>query len=1074
MNNDGEAMPLLLKANTINAAAEAVIRELAARNVPGTRHIVVVPDSYTLSVEKLIPELTGTKGALNVEVASFSRLAAKELKDGRGCLSKEGAVLILKKVINRHADELKHYKTVARLAGFAREMFAVIAALRNNGVSVEMLREAIPKLTGATKTKNIDIALLYAEYLKELSIGKYDSTTRLEAFIKSLPSSAKIAASDVYVLGFDTFSGKQVEIISALARYARSLTVGVVYTNDGYNRDLYPTENIDGLLAAAARGGAPFDEARDVGEKVPEPFAALNRGLFAGTEGLAKNEGDAVVLFKEENIFEEFNAVAHEIARLTRREGYRYKDIAIIDCCPEHKLELKEVLMRYGIPHFIDIRYPMSGSLVYKYLISCIEVARFGLRRDKVFALLKNPLFGADEDEVFLFENYAMARNLNFAGFAEPLKGEGERFEAIRAKLAVVAAKFASGRAPVKEYAEVALELIGSEDFEALLDKALDGVDENLRKSNLAAAEKFRKGILPEYSELIGDEEETLAGFEEMLSASAASEEIALIPRFIDSVYVGKLRESFVYRPRAIFVIGATAGALPAAGSYKAIMSELDLVRMEDAGIRLYPAPADRVREEQFAILDLVTKTDRLYVGYPLTEPDGSVNRPSPLITEAQAVIGAKVVSLEKRFSVDGARDMAELEDVAVSPANAAFEFLMACSAPLPKGEDGERAYEMRKRLYNSLTPAERFEINVSHAHVTPSVPLTGSFTYDRYGLGTRVSQLESYFRCPYAHFLQYGLRLKKRDDGKLAGPDIGILVHAVMEEYFRAVRGKLRISDAEELEAEARKAADKVFDDPQVDVFRTNASSAHLLARLKEECLTAARKLTENVLRGKFDPVYVEMDFGMRGAPPLTVATSFGEVHLRGKIDRVDIYNGYVSVVDYKTGKESGSLDNVYFGKKIQLYVYLSAVSKNLGVKPAGAFYANIGSGFTAKGADYSYKGSVLAEPEVAIAFDAGLAESGSDTVKSDVVPVSLKREKSGELAVKGGLSAEQFAEVIDYVNKLICGALEEINAGYAEKRPLGAACKYCSFLGVCGGAPEGAEREFVKGVLPYGRGEE
>ena len=336
------------------------------------------------------------------------------------------------------------------------------------------------------------------------------------------------------------------------------------------------------------------------------------------------------------------------------------------------------------------------------------------------------------------------------------------------------------------------------------------------------------------------------------------------------------------------------------------------------------------------------------------------------------------------------------------------------------------------------------------------------------------MSQLESYFRCPYAHFLQYGLRLKKRDDGKLAGLDIGILVHAVMEEYFRAVRGKLRVSDAEELEAEARKAADKVFSDPQVDVFRTNASSAHLLERLRAECLTAAKKLTENVLRGKFDPAYVEMDFGMRGAPPLTVSTSFGDVHLRGKIDRVDLYNGYVSVVDYKTGKESGSLDNVYFGKKIQLYVYLSAVSKNLGVKPAGAFYANIGSGFTAKGADYSYKGSALAEPEVAIAFDAGLAEGAGDTVKSDVVPVSLKREKSGELTVKGGLSAEQFAEVIDYVRKLIGGCLEEINAGYAEKRPLGSACKYCSFLGVCGGAPEGAEREFVKGVLPYGRDEE
>lgn len=1067
-------MPLLLKANTINAAAEAVIKELAARNVRGSRHIVIVPDSYTLSVEKLIPELTGMKGALNVEVVSFSRLAAKELADGKGCLSKEGAVLILKKVINRNAEALKHYKTVARLAGFAREMFAVIAALRNNGVSVEMLNEALPKLVGATKTKNADIALLYSEYLKELSLGKYDSTTRLEAFVKAMPSSAKIAASDVYVLGFDTFSGKQTEIISALARYARSLTVGVVYTNGGFNRDLYPAENIDRLLAATARGGAPFDEARDVSERIAEPFATLNRGLFSGAAGETPDSEHAITLFREDNIFEEFNAVAHEIARLTRREGYRYKDIAIIDCRPEHKLELKEILMRYNIPHFIDIRYPMSGSLAYKYLISCIEAARFGFRRDKVFALLKNPLFGCDEEKAFAFENYSMARNMNFGAFTAPLKEDGEEFESLRSALEDKVRAFTVPRASVGDYAEAALALVTGEEFDSLLASALEGADENVVKSNLAAAEKLRNGILPEYVELIGQEEETLQGFEDMLSASAAAEEIALIPRFIDSVYVGKLRESFVYRPRAIFVIGATSDALPAAGSYKAIMSELDLVRMEDAGIRLYPAPADRMREEQFALLDLVAKTQKLYVGYPLTEPDGSVNKPSPLITETEALVDVKVLSLEKRFSVDGARDLAELEDVAVSPANAAFEYMMACSGELPEGEEGKRAEAMRARLYNSLTPSERFEIGVTHARVTPNVPLTGSFTSDRYGLGTGVSQIESYFRCPYAHFLQYGLKLKKRDDGKLAGLDIGIIVHAVMEEYFRAVRGKLRVYDRKRLEAEAVKAADKVFSDPSVDVFRASASSAHLLKRLKEECLYAARKLTDNVLCGKFEPAYVEMDFGMRGAPPLSVETSFGAVHLRGKIDRVDLYDGYVSVVDYKTGKESGSLDSVYFGKKIQLYVYLAAVSKNLGAKPAGAFYVNIGGGFTAKGADYSYKGSVLANPDAAIAFDGGLAEGDAKETGSDVVPVTIKKEESGELVVKGGLDEEQFAEVLGYVTELIGGALEEINAGYIERRPLGEACKYCAYAEVCGGAKEGAEREFVKGTLPYGRKEQ
>ena len=1069
-------MPLLIKANTINAAAEAVIRELSLRNTHGSEHIVIVPDSYTLSAEKLIPELTGLKGALNIEVVSFSRLAAKELSDGRGCLSKEGAVLILKKVINRNCDSLVHYRTVARLGGFAGEMFAVIASLRNNGVTVAALEEALPRLAGATRTKNADIALLYSEYLKELGYGKYDSTTRLEAFVRAMPSSEKIARSDVYLFGFDTFSEKQSEIIVALARCAKSLTVGAVYTNLGHNRDLYPYENIDRLAEAMSHGGVPFDETRDVREVVKEPFSAMNRGLFSGATGDTPNFDGAVTLFREDNIFEEFNAVAHEIARLVRREGYRYKDVAVIDCRSEHKEELKEVFMRYGIPHFIDIRYPMSGTLVYKYLISCIEVARFNLRRDKVIALIKNPLFGVDEDEAFMFENYALKRNLNFAGFAVPFTGEGERFEPVRRKAAETAAIFSSSRAPIGVYAEAATSLISGEEFDALLESALDGVDENLVKSNLAAAEKLRNGILPEYKELIGEEEETLTGFEDMLAASAAAEEIALIPRYIDSVYVGKLRESFVYRPRAIFVIGATADALPASGSYKAIMSEIDLVRMEDAGIRLYPAPSDRVREEQFSVLDLVTKPEKLYIGYPLTEPDGSVNRPSPVITETEALTRAVTVSLEKKFSVDGARDIRELEDVAVSPENAAFEYMMACARPLPEGAEGVRAESMRSLLYNSLTPKERYEINVSHSHIVPDVPLISSFTEDAYGLGTRVSQLESYFRCPYAHYLQYGLRLRRRDDGKLAPLDIGIIVHTVMEKYFRAVLGKIRIYGRSELEAEARKAVDETFSDPSVDVFEGNAVSAHLLARLRQECLTAARKLTDNVLKGSFDPVYVETEFGMRGVPPFAVRTSFGDVHLRGKIDRVDAYKGYVAVIDYKTGKESGALEDVYYGKKIQLYVYLAAITKNMNAMPAGAFYVNLGGGFTASGADYSYKGSVLSEPDTIRAFDKEIFDSQAASVTSAVVPATIKTGRDGKVTVaasKGALSAEQFGEVLDYVSALIGIALEEINEGYIAKRPIEGACKYCEFAAVCGGAPEGAEREYVRKVRPYGRKE-
>ena len=53
------------------------------------------------------------------------------------------------------------------------------------------------------------------------------------------------------------------------------------------------------------------------------------------------------------------------------------------------------------------------------------------------------------------------------------------------------------------------------------------------------------------------------------------------------------------------------------------------------------------------------------------------------------------------------------------------------------------------------------------------------------------VSRLEQYASCAYAHFLQYGLYLKEREDYSFEAVDMGNLFHGVLEIFGEKLKEK-------------------------------------------------------------------------------------------------------------------------------------------------------------------------------------------------------------------------------------------------------------------------------------------
>ena len=196
----------------------------------------------------------------------------------------------------------------------------------------------------------------------------------------------------------------------------------------------------------------------------------------------------------------------------------------------------------------------------------------------------------------------------------------------------------------------------------------------------------------------------------------------------------------------------------------------------------------------------------------------------------------------------------------------------------------------------------------------------------------------------------------------------------------------------------------------------------------------------------------------------PLRLVGEDVSVELRGKIDRVDMYEGeggklYIRVVDYKTGEKTFDIKNVRLGLDMQMLLYLFSIWEN-GEKryhgeivPAGVLYAGIkppqvdlAVGENGNEDDISVKSSGLFLKDEAIlrAMDPELSGKWIPVKESD-----LGKDKPNLV----GLDA--FLSLKEEVSETVLRYAAELKAGKAYARPMTqggtSPCEYCRMRAIC-----------------------
>lgn len=1020
----------LIETNTTLEGHRRLYARLKDKDAPDVRHVFLVPDRFTLGVERDLCEYCFPDGYSRADVASFTRYAVKTVgKKINRCLTKEGTVVLLQKVMSENAGKLRYYRKLTGY-GFAKELFAAIASLRSGGVTVEEV-EAAAAGDGVLSDKLKDIALIMKEYDRRLKEGYSDTVTRIDSLTDYLSKNADLLDTRFYVLGFNMFSAQQMKLIGTLAEFGAEVCVAYVAVPGAES----PGGQAEKLADYCRERGIAVEREFSF-ELVPQPFEYLRGSLFGAGKKLALPSGKGrVALFSEETPYAEALAAAREIVWLTRKVNYRFKDVAV--ACNDRSLlpVIRETFDRCGIPCFLDEGYAVANGVAVKYVLTLLDAAE-GCSAADLFKLAQHPFTDLSREESEAFERYCVKYNIKYDRFKSPFTlGDSEIAERVRRKLFVRTAQVPL-LAPVSRFCRFIRDITEEEFIASKLAEYGESREDRLVAS--ADLGDFLR-LTEELSLLRGEEETTAADFTALLRAAIADMKVALKPDCYDTVFVGNTDESRFSEVKALFILGAADGYFPIKSGDGLIFSAADNANMRRRGLNVFPSPVEKNAFERFIARDLLAKpSERLYVGCAETDLSGEAQSAGEGFRELLYLTDAEAKPLASY------RDLTEnerLNYLLVNPRNAYAEYLA-----------GTVPAEFREEVKRFLR---------EEGLLTERVVSSGDCPFERYfrtdGDGvymTSVSQLETYFTCPFKHFMRYGLRAREEEDSVLKPLAMGNAIHNVLESFFR--RNLDAVYDGGDLTAETRAAIEREFAKREYERYYADPVSAHILKGVKKECAVLISALAENMRASDFRPIGFEVGFGYRKDDNmLLINVENRRFKLCGKIDRVDACGRDVAIIDYKTGSVKPDLKDVRCGRKIQLYVYMSYYMKK-GYRPAGVFYLPIRSGNTASGRSYAYVGQMLDDPSVYRALDrraeraSGRYSSPALSFKADVHDGEIKLLRSGNL-----LSEKEFRAAARYVEALAENALSEILAGFAEKKPLKGSCEYCEYRSMCGEMP-------------------
>ncbi|MDR3021748.1 MAG: PD-(D/E)XK nuclease family protein [Clostridiales bacterium] len=205
----------IFKHSTYVEALNYIVEIIKNRTVSlDIRHILIVPDKYTLDAERRI--FANVAGGMDCEVVTFSRMLSTD--SGFVPISKSASIMLIKKIILN--NKFKAFGVSSNFAGFALKIYQAIMQFKCCKITPNELL-----LIDDIKLK--DIASIYSEYLNYCKKNNFiDSVDKLTVLEHSI-AAGLLKDAHVYIANYDEFDKTTSLILQQLSSNCLSLTLSL-------------------------------------------------------------------------------------------------------------------------------------------------------------------------------------------------------------------------------------------------------------------------------------------------------------------------------------------------------------------------------------------------------------------------------------------------------------------------------------------------------------------------------------------------------------------------------------------------------------------------------------------------------------------------------------------------------------------------------------------------------------------------------------------------------------------------------------------------------------------------------
>lgn len=1025
------------------------------------RVILFCEDKFALSLEKAL--VAKASGAFGAEVLSFGRYISRIFPE-RKTLSKEGSAMAVKRILSEKKENLKVLGAMSSSPSLAVKTAELIAQLKSAKVTPNDLFGCLDGCPLSVASKLFDIALIYKGYEDFLlEKGLTDSSNCLADMLVAIERDETIKSSHVLLIGYSSVTKQSCEIMEKLLATAKSCDF---FTVSGDNTDLYTNEFLNFVTKLTGEKARPTAssttaEAEQILDRLFNPELFEKEGLYS----------DKVHIFEGKSILDEVDFVCSLVKRRVL-DGYRYSDIAIgVGNVEAYSLLLKRKLSDFDVPYFADEKRNLYSHPLCQLILHAIKAS---LRKDlsEIKKVIRSSLFITEKnlsDKLLklMTEHAVTYQSFINEGVSIPdAKDCSESFdnEILRQKCATLSNFILS--VPQKSTAKAYVDLIekfakictGNVDDQAspinVLAKKLDQMGADEERTFLLSATTSFWAVLDEIRNILGEEELLGEDFLKVLISGEEASEISLIPEYLDCVYISEIKNLRYEKYPCLFIMGLS-GDVPAIKADTALLLDNDISKLEALAVSVEPKiRVVNSREKEATALSFASFENELNLSYSLTTADGKATVKSEILDYIEKLFSSNNNKLEllNRSSLSKQLEDESEEDLRQSLAYSSLrpsmlsllsesdDFKHGATSDLTSASSFYSALEklaheedlrLANRLIDGVNEAERIKINFPASNYFSNGGVSASFA-------------ETFYSCPYKCFLKYGLGVKDSATSEIRSLDFGNILHNVAELFSNRMNEVQTEDDCKKIAIEL---TEKIFEEEKYSRFLKRADFAYSAFLTKKEAEKLCVEMFNQNKNSKFQTVGNEV-----WIKRLPLLSKKGIYHLVGKVDRVDKYQNYVRIIDYKTGdaKSKSTDNNFYAGKNIQLYLYMNAFTAD-GDKPAGAYYYAVNNNFKTDYTDTTLlHGKTLDDEEIISASDEDFYSGKTD--KSSIHEIKRKTTKAG-VSYDGNLADEKTIKgYMKYSKLMVEQAIDNVLDGVIIASPYEHACNYCEFGGICG----------------------